>query len=363
MLSKINRNVFWPLSGFMLAVIFGGLNIYTEFFRDDRPSIQFEILSDSSVLDVREEVSDLEIIHAGADLRREGQSLRVIVVRISNTGKEDILSDFYDDEAPLGISVKDGELIGAEIQDASETYLSERVTLHIRDSSEVIFSPVILASRSYFSVRVLIKHSESTTPAISPVGKVARVSSISLVPAPISQPAGFWRQTFGGSIWSHIVRIVAYPILLILLLASVVAPITFISDRNEKRGRMKKVGMFKRNSEHEFRSEYDVFFDSYAKLGSYYLHQVDKLLADDVDLNDVASTLRKKVAPSEGSVELEQMHQLMFRYETDDKLHLSMVRKLFREGIIEDINGHYSCNEGFKDMFRDFQKFLSLVAD
>ena len=196
MMNQIRRYFSVPLSGFLLAAIFGGITIYTEFVRDERPAIQFDVISDSSVLDVREEVSDLQIIHAGADLRRSGKSLRVMVVRISNIGGEDILKSFYDGEAPLGFSVANGELVSTEIQATSEAYLDDRVILRVKDTSKVLFSPVILAPKSYFSVRVLIKHSESTLPVLTPIGKIARVSSISLVQAPIAQVPGFWQQTF-----------------------------------------------------------------------------------------------------------------------------------------------------------------------
>ena len=122
-IKNISNNLAWSLLGFVLAVIFGSITIYTEFFRDDRPAIQFEILSDSSVLDVREEVSDLEIIYDGNDLRRSGQSLRVLVVRVSNTGGDDILNSYYDDNALLGFSVENGELVSVEVENARETLI------------------------------------------------------------------------------------------------------------------------------------------------------------------------------------------------------------------------------------------------
>ena len=368
-LKAIIRKFEWSLIGFMLAAIFGGITVYTEFVRDDRPSIQFEVVSNSSVLDVREEIADLEIIHAGTDLRGSGQSLRVLVVRVSNVGSEDILNDYYDASAPLGFSVKNGELISAEVQSASEAYLENTVQIAIRELSEVIFSPVILGSNSYFSVRVLVIHTESMLPRVTPIGRVARVRSISLLEAPQApQTGGFWRETFGGSIWNQVIRLVAYPVALVLLVVSVVAPISTLSSAMETRRRKKKVALFRKNSGHDFLDNYGFMFEKYINLGSHFLKQVDPLLSERLDLDDIVKRVSKQ---PETVVEFPpDIHVRRFEYigPDDEKIdplyHYYGVRCLLDAEVLKGGDDEpYVVESRFKQVFREFQSFLSLVAE
>ena len=366
-LKSISRKLEWSLFGFMLAAVFGGITIYSEFFRDDRPSIQFEIISNSSVLDVREEIADLEIIHAGTDLRGSGQSLRVLVVRVSNIGGEDILNSYYDSSAPLGFSVENGELISAEVQSASEAYLETQVQISIRDLSQVIFSPVILGTDSYFFVRVLVIHTESMLPRITPIGRVARVRSISLVEAQAPQAGGFWRQTFGGSVLNQIIRLLAYPVAIILLGVSIVWPVVTLSSAVEKRRRKRKVELFEKNSGHDFLDEYSFLFENYISRGSYFLKQVDSLLSDRVDLDDIVKSVTntpEDVTDISESIHVREVEFYGPMDKNSRRWYYSFgVKSLLKAGVIERGDEHYKVNSRFKKIFREFQSFLSLVAE
>lgn len=48
-LDRLDKKYAWSLLGFVLAVIFGALSIYTEFIRDRRPQLRFEIISEENV--------------------------------------------------------------------------------------------------------------------------------------------------------------------------------------------------------------------------------------------------------------------------------------------------------------------------
>ena len=363
---RIASSFAWSLLGFVLAIIFGGIAIYAEFFRDERPAIQFEILSDSSVLDVREEVSDLEIIYAGNDLRKSGQSLRILVVRVSNIGSNDILNSFYDSSAPLGLSVANGELVSVELEDVSEDYLREQMNPRISGPSEIVFTPVILATNAYFSLRILVIHPESLLPRLSPIGKVARVSSVSLVEAQVPQSETFWNQTFSGTISNQITRLVAYTIATVALIVLGVSIPVSLSAALSKRGRQKKVELFKKNSGHDFEGRDDVFFNNYIASGPFFLRQVESLLSKDVDLDEIAKGFKKN--RSMPVIEREMLHPRSIVYDGvpqngDSRWFISYeAMQLFENGLIEEIDGHQKVNSRFEDIFRGFQKFLSLVA-
>ena len=92
-INKLDKRYGWSLLGFVLAAIFGATSVYTEFLRDHRAQVRFEVISDASVLDVREQLGNLEIIYEGRDIQKARQSLRILVARIiSRRECKDILN-------------------------------------------------------------------------------------------------------------------------------------------------------------------------------------------------------------------------------------------------------------------------------
>ena len=137
----------WSLLGVILAVLFGGLTVYSEFVRNRKPELRFEVVSNTSVLDVREELGKLEILYDGLDIKKSKQSLRVVVVRVVNPSETDILMDHYDERVPLGFTVSNGELLRVELLEASNQYLMSNLRVSSPDSLRGVFVPVILESK------------------------------------------------------------------------------------------------------------------------------------------------------------------------------------------------------------------------
>ena len=239
--------------------------------------------------------------------------------------------------------------------------------LSIRGVSQVVFSRVILGSNSYFSLRILVIHTESLLPRIRPIGRVARVSSISLVEAQEPRSESLWSQTFGGSIWSQVIRLFAYSIALILLFALVIWPISSFSDALATHRRKRKVELFKKNSGHDFRDADDTLFKNYIISGSFFLRDVDSLLSEGVNLDRIVEVSKKGLDTT--ATVAEMVHPGQFVLDEDigkipaPRLHSSLVTTFFREGLIEKVNGHHRVNSRFEKIFREFQTFLSLIAE
>ena len=136
LINKLDKRFAWSLYGFVLAAILAAVTIYIEFFRDERPAILMEVISNFNVLDVKEDVPDLSVVFGGTDLRESGQSLRIIVLRVQNIGLEDVLISYYDEKAPLGFSVNNGSIINIDLQNTSESYLADNLTISARKQSE-----------------------------------------------------------------------------------------------------------------------------------------------------------------------------------------------------------------------------------
>lgn len=130
-LQNIEHKFSWSFIGFLLAIIFGLLTIYIGFLKESRPNLRFEILSNTSVLDVKEELTNLEIIYDGIDINKLNQSIRLIVFRVINVGQDDILKGYYDENDLFGFSIKNGKIIKTEILNASNDYLDRSVHINI----------------------------------------------------------------------------------------------------------------------------------------------------------------------------------------------------------------------------------------
>src|SRR3972149_4078090 len=237
-INRWDKRYGWSLLGFVLAAIFGTVSFYTEFVRDRRPQLRYEVVSDASVLDVKEQLGNLEIIYDGRDIKKAKQSLRVVVTRITNEGADDILIGSYDQRSPLGFRVSGGNLLRAEILSTSNDYLRQTLRIDLPTPDTALFTPVIIESGEWFTVKSLILHAEGSLPALQPVGKIAGVRGIRVVDS--TQAAanpGFLVTAFSGGPWVQATRLLAYFFGFILLIVAVVAPTAAISSVFAKRRR------------------------------------------------------------------------------------------------------------------------------
>lgn len=126
-IAQIDKKFGWSFMGFVLAALFGGVAIYTEFVRDTSPVVRYEILSNTKILDVKEDVSGLSIIYNAEDIRKSRKTLSVLLVNVGNQGRSAILKSHYDSDAPLGLSINSGEIIKAEVTTATTEYLKKNI--------------------------------------------------------------------------------------------------------------------------------------------------------------------------------------------------------------------------------------------
>ncbi|MBU0579807.1 MAG: hypothetical protein KKA19_01405, partial [Candidatus Margulisbacteria bacterium] len=209
----------WSFLGFLFAIIFGLFSIYLGLFKDTNPIIKYEIFSNTSVLDVKENISNLEIVYDGIDIKKSNQSIRLIVFRVNNIGTEDILKSHYDEDDLFGFVVEKGKIIRVEINKTSNEYLSKNLALSYISDDTIRFKPIILESGEYFDIKILILHEINVEPYINPIGKIAKVKKILLSDnlSERSKPS-FLFQTFYGHFWTQLVRIIVYFLGFILLM-------------------------------------------------------------------------------------------------------------------------------------------------
>jgi len=280
-MKEVEHKYAWGVFGVLLAVAFGVVAVHTDLVVDRRPKLEFSIVTDAPVLDVREQVGDLAILYGGLDIQKAHKSLRVIVLRVENNGRADILNGSYDDRAPLGFELRDGVLLRAELISCSNQYLSDTMTVTMKGETSATFPPVILEAGESFTIKLLVLHSQVSRPAIRPVGKVAGIRDIVLSNTTLGpKEPGLVTRSYSGTVGVQALRLLGYPITLALMLLAVVAPIAALSDAASRRRRQRLVEAFKRKASGSASRLPDRIFMDFVGLGLSHIARLYKVASD-----------------------------------------------------------------------------------
>lgn len=214
----------WSFIGAVVTVCAVLFAIYVAFFYERKPALTVELLGSARILSVSEQVEGLECFYRGSDITQANQSLRVMVVRIQNTGSADIPMMYYDLNDPLGLKITSGEIVEPpELLEAGSDYLERNVAIS-QDSPQLLtFAPVILDRGDYFVVKLLILHDDAVTPDLTPIGKVTGVREIEIRTLVAEARKALFQR----------VEVVMYAVVLSLLVA--VFSLTFYSRRGFER--------------------------------------------------------------------------------------------------------------------------------
>lgn len=233
-----------------LTIVAFAFGIYGTLFYEKRPALAFEIISNASVYDVRENLSNLEIFYAGQNLRAENKTLRLVSLRIVNSGQTDISKGDYDESDPLGFSVQNGRVLEIPKFVGSNDYLNRHISPTLIDANTVTIAPVIFDAGEYIEVQALILTSEGVAPRISPLGKITGIKRIEVLePYQAKSQHGLWSRIWeADSIWIQIARAPVYAFLAIvlmmifaILIVVIAMPVESIATFRKKRLRETKL--------------------------------------------------------------------------------------------------------------------------
>jgi len=281
-----NRVTYFIIS--FLGVVAAIITIYAFLFKEKKVELTYEVIANTSVLDIRAEVSKLDVLYDGTSLKHRNENLRIISVRVINSGTENILNSFYDDNAPLGIELSGGKIIESpEILDASNEYIKSNLRIYLDSLSRVTFSKVILESKEYFVIKLLVLHPSNVLPGVKAIGKVAGIKTIrvlSVLEAKEDKP--FFKQVFFGDIFVQVTRAFAYSLLVILLVIVLVIAGAKISDIRTKNHRRRLVKEFRETKDYVYNRMDDAIFDRFEKDGMGPIEMMANLLKDEGSLNE-----------------------------------------------------------------------------
>lgn len=279
--NSLDKRFAWSFLGFVLAAVFGGITIYTEFIKVNTPSVVVEIINDANVLDVKEEIKELKVFYGDVDIKSLNQTLSVLFLRIKNDGGAPVLNGYYDKNYPFNIILKDGKFLKVEQFSATNEYLRTAAQPNIAAEKSIQLPEVILEPIESYTIKILALHNSDSRIEVDVVGKIAGTKDIKLKALNAEETElSFWGGVFYGDIGVQLARLPIYFFGFLFGLAFTIIPIAIASDAIAKRKRKRVVEQYKEYAKEGLLDFHDEIFGAYINEGLSILAEAKELLAD-----------------------------------------------------------------------------------
>ena len=207
MLKKIWEFVKSPGPMAVLAIAGTAFGVYGTLFYERQASFAIDVLTNSPVFDLRTDVSQLGVTYAGVDLRKSSQTLRLVSVKITNTGDKDILKADFDEGEPISLVIGDGKIVEISRYSASNDFLKRRGKIQRISERALQISPVLLEKNEFMLVDFLVLADIGHTPIVGATGKIAGIKQLSLTNTPAAQKISVFTDTVHAeTVWAQLLR-------------------------------------------------------------------------------------------------------------------------------------------------------------
>lgn len=338
----------------LLATILGIIS----YFEEKKPQITYDITTNSNVFDLNTNLSKLDIIYDSVSLKKSSQNLKIINIRVENTGNEDLLKSFYDENDPLGVVVENGIIIEKpEVGYSSNDYLKHHALVKLLTDNKIEFSNVIIEKSEFFNVKLLILHKKNRNPKIIPVGKVAGMKNIFIVDSQTKTSyKSIFHEIFSGSLWVNIIRVLLSFIIVIFSLFALIIVLAFFQDYIETRRKKRILESFKKSN--IYSPKFDPIIDIYENYGDSAVITMDILLRKEETLNREYINHRQELSRRREYRESPYINKedTFPRVRHQGFIFEEMINK---EIINRDKHGVLTINNEEKELVRQFVEFLN----
>lgn len=357
-LEKITDNFGVKIFITILGLFAGAITIYA-FFVEKQVLLQYEIIADTNVLDINAEVGKLEILYDSTSLNKTNENLRIFTLKIINKGGQNILNNYYDDNAPIGLLIENGKIIESpELISSTNSYIEDNLIIDFQEPNQVTFSKVILESEEAFTLKLLVLHSQYEEPKLTAVGKIAGQQDIKVIlnseSAQENKP--FIRKTFEGDFWVQIVRLISYFFIIVLSIIVIGVISEKISDIKCKRSRTKLLKEFKSKENYGYSRMDDAIFDRYMESGERAFTDFIRLSEDEKFLNSRYRIIIDKINTEEETEDLPD-ERYFYRLNPEEE-DLSTINAMIEDGLIIKDGEKLIINKPMRKTLKEFSSFL-----
>jgi len=292
--SHIKVGLILTVLGILIALFFGIYGIYST-YQENKSEISFEIINEANILDVHEPLSELTISFQGEDIQEKNLNLRIITIRIENSGNVDILQSHYDINDIWGVHLKNGEIVRIQLIDSNSEYLKTNLKPKINNET-IEFTKTIFEKGKYFTIEILVLHNKDKSPEIIPIGKIAGIEKITPIKLSNQKEETIISSVFYGNIFINLIRLIFYVVLTILSLIFIVLSSEKIDQLKIKRRRKKIYDSSILESDTNIfqKRQYDILKNLYVNFGSRIIKRIANYYANESKLLEIIDEVKNE---------------------------------------------------------------------
>lgn len=375
-LLNIEKRWAWSFFGFLLAIIFGGIAIYTSFLQDKNPKLEYLVEGKTPVLDLREDIKNLDILYKGINIKEQDKNLSIVTLRVINNSDVNILKGFYDDLSPLQIWVENADIVDKpQVISTSNDYLKENAKVDLDSLGYVHLPKLIMEGQESYTISLLILHKNGIEPKIKGQGKIAGQKDGISVISNYTQKSelSFWDKLSQGNVWVHLVRFILYFFILIIGALAIFIPIALISDAISEKKKKKRVKNYKTKKGIENSPETDAVFELYLDGSLESLTTIQKLIGNESRLKAMLRSIERR-QKRERNIEAHGKSESEDYYRKEEFIHSSdgmirhrinpyesAARQLKRVDMVKFESNELTVNDKFVKELTDFISYLKLI--
>ena len=148
-----------PILGIILtlaSIIFG---IYIFYYQEQEQKLVLStrIRNVEDIFQLNDDIENFEVMYNHQSLKESEKNIKVVYLDLLNSGAT-IYQNYYDDDVPFSLIVKNADIVKYEITDASSDYLKDIVRKFESDSvgSQILFKKCIFEKENFIRFKLYI---------------------------------------------------------------------------------------------------------------------------------------------------------------------------------------------------------------
>lgn len=368
-LKSLDGKFSWSFFGFVIGIVGVGYAIYVEHFKDESPKLVFDILSNTQVLSVNEDVNNLDILYNGQNLKEQKENLILLTIRIGNFGNGNIRESDYFSASPFGLTVNGGKIVETPVLiDASGEFIKKNIMPNFDTLNRITFNKIPFDKGESFTIKILTICKENIVPTIAPFGKISGITDRFVVKSSFKETQAnkksFFESLIEGSAAIHLVRLFCYVLIFVIIIVIALSLGTIPSKiRNLKR--LTIIKKYKSFVGYKISTGLKEVFIIYKLLGSENLVWLKDNLNDSSKLLKIIETHNKYYFSNESDkhdIALDGTYKLS-QYTTISYSDLGdVINRLIKFGIININKDSIEIDDLFLQELERFIDFLNAAT-
>lgn len=367
-IKTIDSKFSWSFIGVIIGIAGLSYGIFVDNFKHEEPDLVFDVLSNTHVLDLKEDISDLKILYKSQNLKETKKTLVLLTIRISNEGNKEIKEVDYYSKVPFGIKIIGGQIAESPtLINASRDFFKEHVKLNYDTLNNILIEKIPIAKKEFFTIKTLIICDKDSTPSIFPFGELSGITEGMRIKNSykenVKDDLNFWEKLTFGSSGMHVLRFFYYIFCIALVFAAIGLPLSGISSFFEKRKKKKLINKYKQTSKIEITENTEIIIEFFKEYNTPRIIWLDNVLNDKSKLNDYIIYMENR---KKENLLINDYYTQRPKDSSYDEMRFGffssvnrVLGKLIGKNII-DIKNQNTVKENFLKELKEFRYFLEL---